>query len=222
MNKQELLNRLVDIEWDDFEVKEARSELPKNIWETVSSFSNAAGGWVVLGVLQQGKRFEITGVENPEKLEQDFTTVLRSRNEFNVLINPQCKKYTINNKIVLAFFIPSSEQKPVYFNSLANTFIRTGSGDQRATDSEINALFHDQSFGIRSDLTIEGFGFNDLNAGSLVTYRNRVKNQNPQLPYNDLPDVEFCGKLGITKKGTLTYGGLLSLGNTAGIQLVLD
>jgi len=33
MNKTELLNRLSDIEWDDFEVKEARSELPKNIWE---------------------------------------------------------------------------------------------------------------------------------------------------------------------------------------------
>ena len=86
MNKEELLGRLTDIEWDDFEVKEARSELPKNIWETVSAFANAAGGWVILGVTQKGKKFEITGVENPEKLEQDFTTVLRSKSKFNVLI----------------------------------------------------------------------------------------------------------------------------------------
>ena len=50
MNKTELLDRLTDIEWDDFEVKEARSELPKSVWETVSSFSNAAGGWLFLGV----------------------------------------------------------------------------------------------------------------------------------------------------------------------------
>ncbi len=129
MNKTELLNRLTDIEWDDFEVKDARSELPKTVWETVSAFSNMSGGWVVLGVSQKGKKFEITGVENAEKLEQDFTTVLRSKSKFNVLINPQCKKYVVDGKIILAFFIPSSEQKPVYFNSLANTFIRTGSGD---------------------------------------------------------------------------------------------
>ena len=41
MNKQELLERITDIEWDDFEAKEARTELPKNIliekW-TQSSF----------------------------------------------------------------------------------------------------------------------------------------------------------------------------------------
>jgi len=50
MNKSELLNRLSDIEWDDFEVKEARSELPKSIWETVSAFANSSGGWIILGV----------------------------------------------------------------------------------------------------------------------------------------------------------------------------
>jgi predicted HTH transcriptional regulator len=50
MTKTELLNRLSDIEWEDFEVKEAHTELPKNIWETVSAFSNASGGWIILGV----------------------------------------------------------------------------------------------------------------------------------------------------------------------------
>lgn len=45
MNKQELIERLQDIEWEDFEVKEAKSEIPKNAWETVSAFSNTAGGW---------------------------------------------------------------------------------------------------------------------------------------------------------------------------------
>ena len=39
MTKEELVARLRDIEWDDFEVKAAKSELPKNVWETVSAFS---------------------------------------------------------------------------------------------------------------------------------------------------------------------------------------
>ena len=59
MTKEELIERLDDIEWEDFEVKSARNELPKNIWESVSAFANCSGGWIVFGVAQNGKKFEI-------------------------------------------------------------------------------------------------------------------------------------------------------------------
>jgi len=133
MTKDELLQHLQDIEWDNFEVKKAENDLPKSCWDTVSAFANTSGGWLVLGVSQSGKKFEITGVANMEKLEQDLGNTLRSVSKFNVLINPTFKKYDFEGKKVLACFIPSSDVKPVYYNSLKNTFIRTGSSDQRAT-----------------------------------------------------------------------------------------
>ena len=77
MFKQELAQKLGDIEWEDFEVKEAKSEVPKNSWETVSAFSNTAGGWLIFGVKKEGKEFQITGVKNPSKIEQEFITALR-------------------------------------------------------------------------------------------------------------------------------------------------
>ena len=46
-----------------------KGEVPKSCWETVSAFSNTAGGWLVFGVSQKGKSFEIVGVNHPEKLE---------------------------------------------------------------------------------------------------------------------------------------------------------
>lgn len=86
MTKEELVTRLRDIEWDDFEVKAAKSELPKNIWETVSAFSNCSGGWIVLGVKQLGKSFEVSGVDNIEKLEQDFLGHCVPRNSMSLFL----------------------------------------------------------------------------------------------------------------------------------------
>jgi len=218
MDKNTLLQRLTDIEWTDFEVKKASAEIPKDVWETVSAFSNTSGGWIVLGVSQNGKEFEVTGVANPEKIEQDFTNTLRSQNKFNIIITPECKKYTIDGKTVLAFYIPSAEQKPVYFNSLQNTFIRTGSADHRATDYEINVLFREQSFGIMSEKLVEGTSVNSFNKSSYKSFRTYLKQMVPESPYNSLEDDEFNQKLGLVKNGKLSYGSLLFLGGNIEIQ----
>ena len=86
MTKEELLQRLADIEWDDFEVKEAQDKLPDNAWESVSAFSNMSGGWIVFGIKQKGKRFEVQGVNNGEKTESDFLNILRNGQKFNTKI----------------------------------------------------------------------------------------------------------------------------------------
>ena len=70
MNKKDLILRLQDIEWEDFEVKEAKTEVPKNSWETVSAFANTAGGWLIFGVRKTGREYEFVGVQNPEKISQ--------------------------------------------------------------------------------------------------------------------------------------------------------
>ena len=218
MNKRELLNRLSDIEWEDFEIKKASDELPKNIWETVSAFANSAGGWIVLGVSQRGKIFEPTGLANPEKIEQNFTTVLRSKSKFNVLITPKSKKYDIDGLTVLAFYIPASAQKPVFFNTLTNTFIRTASGDQRATESEINAMLRDQLFGAMSAKPVEKTSVDDLNQTTLSRYRDYMTRFNPGLSYNALSTSEFLEKMQITDGNHLTYAGLLFMGNNLAIN----
>ena len=212
MTKEELIQRLQDIEWDDFEVKEAKSELPKNVWETVSAFSNTSGGWIILGIKQRGKVFEIQGVDNAEKLEQDFLGTLRSQ-KFNIRLSASATQYNIEEKKILAFHIASSPHKPVYFGNPSNTFIRMGSGDQRATDSEIMAMYHDQSFGIRSELVISETDISMLNMSSIRGYRNYLKAYNALTAYEELDDSTFCQRLSIcNKKGELTYAGLLMFG----------
>ncbi|MDR0394698.1 MAG: putative DNA binding domain-containing protein [Tannerella sp.] len=222
MNKEQLLKHLQDIEWDNFEVKKAAKELPKNSWETVSAFANTSGGWLVLGVSQHGKKFEITGVENIEKLEQDLSNTLRSRNKFNVVIHPIFKKYDFDGKKVLMCFIASSDVKPVYYNTLSNTFIRTGSGDQRASEFEINALYRNQSFGTMSAKIVEGTSIKSLNRASYNRFRDYLRRMAPELHYNKLKNDDFNNKLQIVKDGKLTYGGLLFLGKNEVINYHLS
>lgn len=114
MTKDELIRKLTSLEWEDFEVKTAKSELPKSVWETVSAFSNTSGGWIVLGVKEKGNDFEITGVRNAEKLELDFLNTLRGT-KFNVFVGTKQEVYQFDDKTVLAFYVPVHKNKPVYF-----------------------------------------------------------------------------------------------------------
>lgn len=212
MTKEDLVARLRDIEWEDFEVKAAKSELPKNIWETVSAFSNCSGGWIVLGVKQTGKAFEIQGVGNIEKLEQDFFGTLRSK-KFNVPLFATLHRYVIDDKNIIAFYLPSSEVKPVYFGSLENTFIRMGSGDQRATQQEIMSMIRDQSFGVQSQKSIPDTNIDMLNRDALTDFRGEVRHWGLVSHLDSVSDEEFCKGVGITDhSGQLTYGGIIMLG----------
>ncbi len=219
MTRNQLIAKLQDIEWEDFEVKEAASALPKNIWETVSAFSNSAGGWIVLGVKQNGKQFEITGTTHPEKTEQDFINTLRSE-KFNIRIRPECKKYSFDQKTVLAFYIPVSDYKPVYYNTLSNSFIRTASGDQKASKEEIDAMFRDQRFGTETSKIVKTSSLDWLHAQSLEEYRAYLRRLDQSHPYNRLTSEDFLHKLRIAEKDNLTYGGLLFLGTNDSIQSV--
>ena len=213
MNKQELVKKLEDIEWEDFEVKEAKSEVPQSSWETVSAFSNTAGGWLVFGVKKEGKDYSVVGVSNPSKAEQDFTNVLRTGDKFNKKISVKCKKYDFDGKTVLAFYIPQRHprEKPIYFTTQTNTFIRTASGDQRATQEEIDSFFRNASFE-EKDRELTSFSINNLDEETISQYRGLFFNSNPTHRYNALKMVDFLDKLGVLKDGKVTYGGLLVFG----------
>jgi predicted HTH transcriptional regulator len=132
--------------------------------------------------------------------------------KFNIKLSPQAKRYKIDGKNVLAFYIPSSDIKPVYFNGVKNTFIRTGSGDQQASEFEINALYRDQTFGTMSGKTVDGTTVDSLNKASYNRFRDYLNRMVPELHYNKLEDEEFNNKMLIIKDDKLTYGGLLFLG----------
>ena len=72
MNRQELMEKLGGYEWKDLEVKEARHEVPKDVYESVSAFANSSGGHIIFGIKEAGKNFEISGVVAVDKVQNQF------------------------------------------------------------------------------------------------------------------------------------------------------
>ena len=59
MNKEELLQKLAEIEWDDFECKAAQDKLPDDVWATcrLSQTLLAAGLSLVSSSRESGLRY---------------------------------------------------------------------------------------------------------------------------------------------------------------------
>jgi ATP-dependent DNA helicase RecG len=153
MTKNELFTLLNGPEWDDVEFKRAQRGVPETAYETVSSFSNTSGGWLVFGIVDNGGQHEIAGVLDVDKVQNDFLSALRADNKVNHDIQVESKLIDVDGKIVLAFHIPEAprQNKPIYLNrDIRRAFIRRSGCDHRCTMHEIERFLRDAA-GLRWD-----------------------------------------------------------------------
>jgi len=146
MNQDQLLARLNGFEWNDFECKRAQRGVPEDAYKTVSAFANTAGGWLVFGVSEHDQQLEVAGIEDPDKVQNDFLTVLRSGQKLNRVITVEEHKFELDGKHVLAFHVPecSRSEKPVYLKGdPRQSYLRRGAGDEQCTQSELERFLRD-------------------------------------------------------------------------------
>jgi ATP-dependent DNA helicase RecG len=226
-NKKTLLERLKMHEWEDFEVKAAKNEVPKSAWETVSSFSNTEGGSLVFGVKDNGGgKFEITGVENVEKVQNDFLSTLRGE-KFNIQLSSKAHILDFDGKMVLLFHINSMPRncKPIYFGGdIRNTYIRRGSGDYKCSREEVNRMLREASEFSSDSMILEGYGVKDIDSKTVSEYKNLLELRLSESLFHKLKTSELLMKLGCLKvnpasgKEELTMAGLLVFGKEDSIR----
>ncbi len=193
MNISELKKLLNAGEWNDIEFKEARTDVPKSAFETLSAFANTHGGCLVFGIAQRGESYEINGVEFPDKVQNDFLSVLHADGKINHDVAVKEQKLTINGKTVLIFHVAENQQtrKPVYLDGdIRRTFIRKGAGDYKAQMQDIERMLRDASADRWDSQPFDRVLLKEaFHPGSLRWYRDRFNQANtgfnPQQPDRD-------------------------------------
>ena len=103
MTRDKLIERLKKYEWSDIEFKEAAWAAPRSSYETVSAFANTAGGWLVFGVRDHGGSFEVVGVIEVDKVQNEFLSTLRSGQKVSHTIDISEEVIETNGDTLLVF-----------------------------------------------------------------------------------------------------------------------
>lgn len=217
----------LEAENQDIECKQCKRILPKDLWSTYSAFANTHGGKIILGITEikniEKNKFEITGVENPTKVCDDFWTCISNTNKvnYNLLSNNDVQIKKIEDKSIIIINVPEAthQQKPIYLNNvLTNTYIRLNSADVKVNIEQLQILLRNrnlaQDVGLLKNYTIE----RDLDLLSIQKYRQHIFEHTHDTKYLDMDISKFLIQMGALKldyndnKYYITEGGLLFFG----------
>lgn len=203
MTEQEILDLLNKHEWKDVEFKEAQFAVPKNAYETVSAFSNTQGGHLVFGVKKVGSEFEVVGVIDVDKVQNEFLTTLRQREKINRVIEVKEGLQTISDKDLLIFYIPEAarSEKPVYLNGdIKRSFLRKGACDVKCSDVELKRLLNDASKDRYDGNTFDYDISKCFSSKDIAWYRRQYEGKAGNRSYADLNDEDFLFQFGLIKE----------------------
>jgi len=212
-------------EWRDVEFKQARTAVPKSAYETVSAFANTHGGWLVFGVAEQNETWTVVGVDKPDKVQNDFLSVLHADEKVNHDVAVTEHRLLVDGKVVLAFYIAENQRtrKPVYLDGdIRRTFLRKGGGDYHAQMQDIERMLRDATSDRWDGGVFERVSLEEaFDSASLGWYRNRFHTVNDGFDPRQ-PDIEFLYDWGylVKQAGELmpTRGAVMLFGSLRGVR----
>ena len=231
---QPVLDKLLeDKESNDMEFKSAKGGFPHSMWETYSSFANTDGGAIVFGIREKDDRFYLDGLtkEQVKKCEKEFFNGMHNKQIVNIpLLNENdVQAVEFGGAYCLFFYIPRVDRslRPVYcgLDPYTGTYRRDLDGDYHCSREEVNSMFSDANIADPVDGRImENFGKEDLDSASIMQYRRKFEQWNPDHVWNTLPEDKFLEKINVFRKDRktgkygLTYAGLLMFGTYSAIM----
>jgi len=171
------------------EFKECRTQVNRDVYESICAFLNRNGGDIVLGVKDNGS---ISGIV-PEALpgiKKNLVTTLNNPQKINPPLYALPEIITIEGKILLYFAIPESSQ---VHRCNGKIFDRNEDGDLDITnqpDSVAHLYIRKQST-FSENRIYPYVKLDDLRSDIIQRVKKMVRADNPNYPWGSMSDEEL-------------------------------
>lgn len=222
--------RLYDEAWQEnecLEFKSAKGGIPAELWSSYSAFANTAGGFILLGVEDDGC---ISGVKDPQKtIDSLFVTQNNPQKCSTALCdNRHITPVTLDGQQVVAMYVPKAEPsvRPVFLRgNEVNSYLRRGSADIRCKKEDITRMRRNRDIAESLDFSLDSCilpnsSLQDLDPATLRKFRLRMQVTNLGMSLQDLEDISLLQKLGgyrvdrATGEKGITMAGMLMFGTS--------
>ncbi len=224
MTHNELLELIVEVgqlqsEFDDVEVKSARGGTPQRLYEPLSAFANRTGGGVILFGLDESRNFEIVGVGNAHRLQEEIGHLATA--DMEPALRPEFTIEEVEGKTVVAVEVNElpAEQRPCFYRPSGlqkGSYIRVGNTNRLMTDYEIFGYVSARTQPTFDEEPIRDATFADLDRMKLEDYLAQLKRTRPYATYLHQPFEQVLAQLHVVREVSgvwrPTLAGLLMFG----------
>lgn len=205
------------------EFKESHTDITKDVYDTVCSFSNRDGGHIFLGVRNNG---EIIGIQEDkiEKIKKQFVTTINNDSKVYPPLYLTPVSYESNGKQILYIRVPVSQD-----------VVRcSGKIWDRNDDADIDITHHsDEVYRLYSRKRgsffvnkVTHFGMDSLRSDLLERARTMTQMRMKNHPWKTMSDEEMLHSAGLiltdeySQVEGVTYAGILLFGKDSTIMSV--
>lgn len=202
MTVNETIERLLgQDEGINLEFKQARTNLPNDVFESVCAFLNRQGGHLLLGVRNDGTPVGVAE-EAADALQRDFAALSNNPNKLQPAFLLELQLIRLRGLLLLYVYVPQSSQ---VHRSGGIVFDRGHEGDFRVLDDTSISQLYARKSGYYTEARIFPFlGASAFKPGLLDRARTLIRSYRPDHPWLALEDRELLRSAGLYKTDFLT------------------
>lgn len=224
MKENEILKLISGGEDIGVEFKKSSTEITKDVYDTVCSFSNRDGGTIILGVNDNG---EILGVspDAVDRMKKDFVTSVNNGQKINPPLYLQPETCMVDGRTLLVIQVPSGSQ---VCRHRGRIFDRSNEADIDITDnSDMVYQLYARKSGSYFVNKVTRFQMDDLRSDLIERARAMTTIRMTNHPWKSLSDEELLRSAGLILKDSerqiegITLAAILLFGKDSTIFSVL-